>query len=318
MNKRLPRWSLSPIVFACAIACTSIGCDKPRFTESDTTVVVDGKRRDVHETVRVTGRGGEQVQRNIKLVDEPKDTVLELAELDARGFATAASFRREGPKGKRYVELRDQAMFSRGNDEVVAFDKTKPIVLWSLRHRVKPLAGDGTPAPPALDVVVIDIEHAVARDGTVDAKGAVTLAPARAATASDPVRPDHTQATPFLESTAPQIASWCKMQAAGAAAQNAAVSLAQAARPKIAADRDGGPPAALNAVAIGGGADAGAALVVACLRALGHPARIVSTNDKTWGEVHDGTTWTPVDLDGATAGTIDQQRVEGFRGAFAP
>jgi hypothetical protein len=283
-----------------------VGCEKSRFSEQDLKLTQDGAViGDVHETVRITGRGGEQVQRNITLARAPKDTVLELADLDKDGFALNASYRREGPKGKRYVELRGREIFSRGNDEKIVLGGTKPVVLWSLLHRVK--------VKEPREIVLVDLENAIVVETTLGAT------PARVKpTANDPVKPEHTQPAPFLESTAPKVVSWCKMQGAGSSALDAAKSVALAVKPKISEEKAGGPPAALNMFALGGGDESAAALLVTCLRALGHPARVVHSQTRTWGQVHDGTRWRDVDptvdqpvLDDASSYDV---RGEGLRG----
>jgi transglutaminase-like putative cysteine protease len=146
------------------------------------------------------------------------------------------------------------------------------------------------------------------------------------------------------------VTTWCRAQALGAAPLEAARALALAARPKIDAERAGGPPSALAAVQLGGGDESGAALVVACLRALSHPARVVtgivgehaaavdegkvkeSEKEKedrhrevaptprwrTWAQVHDGARWIDVDpLDVDLEGRAARDHtaiVEGFPG----
>jgi hypothetical protein len=107
----------------------------------------------------------------------------------------------------------------------------------------------------------------------------------------------------------------------------AATALALATKPKLAPERAGGPPSALMAVQVGGYDDAGAALVVACLRALDHPARVVTGRVdtgrgdgalRTWAQLHDGAAWRDVDpLDIDLVGKQAKPHValvEGFRG----
>ena len=69
---------------------------------------------------------GELVPHRHILVDHPKDAVVATVSLDDEGFALGASYRREGPQGKRYVELKPGLMFSRGDDERVELPKDKP------------------------------------------------------------------------------------------------------------------------------------------------------------------------------------------------
>lgn len=297
----------------------ALGCDDgPRITQTDLPVLVSGtKVADAHEVVRTTALGGEQVQRSLTLVEAKSDLVLELATLDAQGFATAASYRREGKKGKRYVELKGEGakrvVFSRGDDERVALPDL-PVVLWSLASHVKPPAGDGKAPPAARQVLVLDLENATFRTGTLDVTGVVTPDAPPPVSATDAPRQEHRLPAPFLESGTAKVASWCKSQAAGEAPEAAARRIALAVKPKLAPERAGGPPSALWAVQLGGGDQAGAALAAACLRAVGHAARVVSGTagdaPRTWAQVFvpegDGGAWLDVDpldvdLDGKQA-----------------
>lgn len=316
-----------------ALACTD---DGPRITQTDYEVSVAGRKvADAHEVVRVTALGGEQVQRSLRLVDAANDVVLEAASLDVQGFATAASYRREGKRGKRYVELKDEGgqrvVFSRGDDERLLLPAL-PVVLWSAAHRVKPTAASPSVAapPPLREVVLLDLENATFLPATVDAQGKVTPRAPPGAGAADAVRADQRGPAPFLESATPKVASWCKSQAAtGLPAAEAARLIALAAKPKLSDERGGGPPSALMAVQIGGGDQAGAALVAACLRAVGHPSRVVSGavagKPRTWAQVHDGAggqggagTWLdvdPLDMDLQGKGALAHDAVvEGFPG----
>jgi hypothetical protein len=315
-----------PVVCVAALVLLASGCNQEQIGEQTIALVRDGKKvADVTETVRKSRVRGELVQHRIILVDAPGDAVLMLATLDAQGFATGASYRREGKKGKRYVELTDQpkegpdrrrVIFSRGDDETMALPD-KPIVLLDLRHRLH--------AQPNQDVVVVDIENAVARMGRIDERGQLVMpGPAPKPGAGDEPLPAHKQRAPFLESKTALVSTWCRGQALGDPALGAAHKLALATKPKLDAERAGGPPSALMAVQIGGGDETGAALVVACLRALDHPARVVSgrvAGDealRTWAQVHDGARWVdvdPLDIDlaGAQAHAHDAL-VEGFRG----
>lgn len=287
-----------------ALGCTDAG---PRITQSDQPVMVAGiKVADAHEVVRTTALGGEQVQRSVSLLDAKNDVVLELATLDPQGFATAASYRREGKKGKRYVELKGEGakrvLFSRGDDETVTLPDL-PVVLWSLSHRVKPPRAEDGAAPAPRQVTLVDLENATVRAATLDLAGKVTPTPPAPITAADPARPEHSAPTPFIESRTDKVASWCKAQAAGEAPREAARRIALAVKPKLAPERAGGPPSALMAVQLGGGDQAGAALTAACLRAVGHAARVVTGTagggPRSWAQVFvpegAGGAWTDVD-----------------------
>ncbi|MBI1946440.1 MAG: transglutaminase family protein [Deltaproteobacteria bacterium] len=310
-----------------AAACTDAG---PSITQTDLPLTVAGKKvADVHEVVRTTALGGKQVQRSLSLVDAPKDMVLELATLDAQGFATAASYRREGKKGKRYVELKGEGaarvLFSRGDDETVALPDL-PVVLWSMQHHVKPPQGDGKGPPAPRQVTLLDLDTASVLPATLDVQGKVTPTAPPPISAADPPRPEHSSPTPFVESGTDKVATWCKAQAAGEAPKDAARRIALAVKPKLAPERAGGPPSALMAVQIGGGDQAGAALAVACLRAVGHPARVVTGTAggeaRSWAQVFvaesAGGNWLDVDpldvdLEGRQA-LPHAAAVEGFPG----
>ncbi len=321
---QLPRLVLCPLLLVLA-------CDEgPRITQVDLPVMVAGKKvADAHEVVRVTALGGEQVQRSVSLVDAPHDLVIEQATLDPQGFVTAASYRREGKKGKRYVELKGEGaarvVFSRGDDERVLLPDL-PVVLWSLAQHVKPARGDDQATPATRKVLVLDLENASVRTGTLEAGGTVTPDAPPPLGANDAPRPEHTAPAPFLESGTAKVASWCKSQAAGEAPAAAARRIALAVKPKLAPERAGGPPSALWAVQLGGGDQAGAALTAACLRAVGHAARVVSGSadgaPRTWAQVFvpegPGGTWLDVDpLDVDLEGKQAQAHaaaVEGFPG----
>ena len=310
----------SLVAFACALAVLPLGgCRREHIGEEKLEHVVDGKKvADVIENVRKNRKGGELVQRRYLLLDAPKDAVLVLATLDGQGFATGASYRREGPKGKRYTELteRDQrrVLFSRGDDETIALPD-QPVVLLDFLHRLR--------ARPNQDVVLLDLENATARMARIDGQGALVMPSASPIpTAGDTVTPAHTSKAPFLESATAVVVTWCRGQAMGDGPVAAAKALALATKPKLASERAGGPPSALMAVQIGGYDEAGAALVVACLRALEHPARVVSGRAgaelRTWAQVHDGSTWLDIDaLDMDLTGQAKLAHaayVEGFRG----
>jgi hypothetical protein len=192
-------------------------------------------------------------------------------------------------------------------------------VLFDMQHHVR--------ARPSQDVVLVDLENASARRTRIDEHGRLAMpAPAPPPLANDPVTPAHTSKAPFLESATPIVTSWCRAQALGDEPVAAAKALALATAPKLAPERGGGPPSALVAVQIGGYDEAGAALVVACLRALGHPARVVSgrvaASLRTWAQLHVETDghqgWLDIDaldidLFGRSA-HVHEALVEGFRG----
>jgi hypothetical protein len=331
------------------------GCPQEQITEEKREVFVDGKKaEDVSEIVRKNRTGGELVQRRHVLVSSPDDAVLSLASLDEQGFATGASYRWEGKKGKRYVELAHKdgkiVVFSRGDDETLILPNL-PVVVLDVLHRLH--------AKPAQDVILLDLEDAVALPAKIDARGALTFAdgtpvgpvvggrvdvkagtkdiPTTGAspkiaspTAGDPVLPAHSSRAPFLEAKTNIVVTWCRAQALGSEPLQAARALALATKPKISDERAGGPPSAFMAVQIGGGDEHGAALVVACLRALEIPSRVVSgvVGDapawRTWAQVAvpsddaKTTQWLDVDpldidLDGKSA-QPHRALVEGFRG----
>lgn len=297
-------------------------CKGEQITETQLVLRGAGgrKRADVNEVMRV-GVRGTLLQQRITLVDV-NDAVMSLSELDTRGFANGASYRREGKHGKRYVELKrvedngvaHAVVFSRGDDETLALPDRPVVVLSTFGHL--------TALPPNTDVTVLDIENAAFVAGHVDAAGHLNVSPP--SSLAEPVLPVHTARAPFLESAAPMIVSWCKQQAAhDMPAVAAARALALAVKPKLAPDRAGGPPSAFWTWKIGANDEGGAALTVACLRALGHPARVVTgdvagTGARTWAQVHDGARWVDVDpldidVDGVQH-AAHTARVEGFPG----
>ncbi len=339
-------------------------CHTEKIEERDRVVFVDGKEADdVHEVFRKNAEGGELVQRFHKIVGV-KDAAMSLAELDAEGFVLSASYRREGPSGKRYVELRrwDKGgenqgkivMFSRGDDETLVLPD-KSVVVLDVLHHLHPTR--------ARDVTLVDLEDAVFIPARVTAGGALTdpagrplvvdgavggraerdagapgasnaltagAPPAGAVlvTAADPVQPRDTARAPFIESSTRSVVRWCKLQAGvDAPVLDAARAVALAVKPRLAAERGAGPPSALWTVKVGAYDQGGAALVVACMRALGHPARVVSgvAGDgltagaaRTWAQVHDGAAWVDVDpLDIDVDGNGHEAHhavVEGFPG----
>lgn len=319
---------LSALTIVMAIATAA--CDQERIGERTFDIVKDGRKvAVVNEIVRANRVRGELLQRRYTLVDEPDDAVLMLASLDAQGFATGASYRREGKKGKRYVELawepregkdRRRVIFSRGDDEVLALPD-KPVVLLGLEERSK------GKARPNQDVLVVDLENAVARMGRINERGELVMpGPPPPIADSDEVTPAHKERAPFIESKTPVVSTWCRAQALGDPAVEAAHKIALAVKPKLAEERAGGPPSALMTVQIGGGDEGGAALVVACLRALDHAARVVSGTvqgqPRTWAQVHDATSgadaWVdvdPLDIDLHGKAQLSHHAVvEGFRG----
>lgn len=295
-------------------------CPREHISEEKLELILDGNKvADVIENVRKNRVGGVLVQRRYLLIDEPKDAVLVLATLDSQGFATGASYRREGPKGKRYVELAEREgrklIFSRGDDETMALPDL-PIVLLDFVHQLQ--------AKPTQDVLLLDLANASARKARVDERGHFVMPskPPPPPQANDPVTAAHTSKAPFLEAQTAVVVTWCRSQAAGEEPAAAATAIALATKPKLARERAGGPPSALMAVQIGGYDEAGAALVVTCLRALEHPARVVSGRVlgglRTWAQWHDGNAWRdvdPLDIDLRGQHTSPHLAVvEGFRG----
>jgi hypothetical protein len=279
------RWVLT-IAFASAVA----GCRDEDLVARDTNFVVGGLTAQGSEIIRKSA-GKTLVQREGRLV-EGGDGVRFLASLDAQGHVVSASFRREGFWGKRYVELRAvpgepvrYEIMSRGNDEIVALPPGAVVLTDDLP----------TQAPATAGIVRVDLEHAALQES------------ARPAGATDPVEARHTAREPFVETTAKVVVDWCKQQSAHKDPVIAAREIADAVKPKLAPDRRHGAPSAMNTATYGGYDQGGAALVVACLRVLGHPARIVAgTVDggsapagvkvaRAWSQVHDGTRWRDVD-----------------------
>lgn len=348
----------------CALLGLLVACPRERITEEQRALWIDGEvAATVTEIARESRGGGVLVQRRLTLAAEPDDAVLVLASLDAQGFATSASFRREGNKGKRYTELARKhvdggigeklVVFSRGDDETLLLPDA-PVVLLDVLHRLK--------ARPGQQVTLLDLEHAVPLPARIDATGQLLYAdgtpvepvvggrvevaagatppmPGRGPAPATPgpddaVQPAHSSRAPFLEAKTQSVVTWCRGHAVGAGPLAAARALALAAKPRLAPERAGGPPSALAGVTVGGGDETGAALVVACLRALEHPARVVSgvvdgvVGDgtgpaqprpwRTWAQVHDGTAWTdvdPLDIDVNGEQALPHRAlVEGFRG----
>jgi hypothetical protein len=152
-------------------------------------------------------------------------------------------------------------------------------------------------APPARTPPFTPTHTAGAPPVVIDLPGWHAPAP------NDPVLPEHTARMPMIESASPKIASFARSHAPSMPPLEAAVALAGAARPHLDAERSSGPPSAIMGLLVGGGDEAGAALVVASLRSLGHAARVVCGVVReasgpvlgTWAEVHDDAGWHAVD-----------------------
>ncbi len=282
-----------------ALLCAA--CSGESMVSSTVDVTLAGLQAHGTQVVRRCATGGALVQRELKLAQAPNDGVLLLAELDADGFVRTASFRREGALGKRYVELRASSLtvgarelLSRGNDERVAVGPGH-FALLQLADMVRPSAA-------ALTTGTIDIVRA-----------AVLLSTAPPPLATDAPLPRHREREPFIESTAPIVVSWCKQQSQSTDALVAARQIEQALSPRLAPDRAHGPPSALNTVRVGGYDAGGAALEVACLRAIGHAARVVQGDadgaPRTWAQVYDGVRFVDVDALGAA---VHNASVEGL------
>jgi hypothetical protein len=276
------------------------GCRQEQISQTKHDVKDAWHNETVDELVRVNALGGKLVEQQHVIAGAP-DAVLSLATLDVNGYATGASYRREGPKGKRYVEFKQRddgkrIVFSRGDDETIAVPDALPVVDLEMLPHLKLPAVVSKP----MNVVALDIENAAIAPALINGGGFHVLPLTAPVSANDPVLPMHTSKAPFIESQTPKVVHWCKQQASSSdAPMDAANKIALAVKPKLASDRAGGPPSALNTLAAGAYDEGGAALVVACLRALDRPARVVTGNvagsSRTWAQVNDGKQWLDVD-----------------------
>jgi hypothetical protein len=141
---------------------------------------------------------------------------------------------------------------------------------------------------PAPGDVLVDLTNAAVR-------GRTDLLPAEAG-------PEHRLPAPFIESTTPKVVSWCRQQSAERDPHKASEQIAAAIRPKLKPREQSqhSPPSALNMLEHGGGDEGAAALMAACLRALDHPARVVTGCDETgcatWAQMFVNAAWLDVDV----------------------
>jgi hypothetical protein len=296
------RTQLCSLTFCLVAALCS--CSSESITSREGDFVIAGRKAHGNEVIRKAATGGMLLQRELRLMDATgamTDVVKVLAEIEADGDVRGASVRWEGTRGRRYVELRKRAdgareLVSRGNDEVVSLPAGRI-------HLVE--LGDLQQGTFAIE---IELAQAAVR-------GARTLA--------EPAGLRELAPEPFIESTAPVVKDWCKQQSAEADPIKAAQAFAAAIVPKLAPDREG-PASALYTVLSGGWDEGGSALLVACLRAGGHAARVVSgTVDgvpRTWAQVLDGPHLKDVDpidaLLPADAPRVRTATHVGFRDAF--
>lgn len=265
---------------ACAVIALLSSCSAEPITSRERDFVVAGHPAHGVEVLRRGATGRLLVQRELRLRDASgadADVVKILAEIEADGNIRSASFRREGARGRRYVELRRTPagaleLVSRGNDEIIPIGVRRVRVLELAEHQ----AG-------AFDLEVEIASGAFANGEPLD----------------DVATPAHRAPSPFMESSAPAVITWCKQQSAQPEGAAAAREVLLAVRPKLAPELAGGPPSALNALTVGGWDEAGSALGAACLRVLGHAARVVSGTvagaPRTWLQVHDGVRFVDVD-----------------------
>lgn len=119
-----------------------------------------------------------------------------------------------------------------------------------------------------------------------------------------PPTPTHTSATPFLEVDDDAVQRFAAAHGKQKHPAAAALSLAVAIHDLLDTSGGGGPPSAVRTLETqAGDCDDATALLVAALRANGHPSRPVvgyrhhdgRLIPHAWAEVYDGETWLPVD-----------------------
>ena len=317
--KRLGIGCIFSLLLIFLISCKEVRIREERLLRTD---AVSGEE-DVVEFTRVRADGGAQVQQNIVIKSEPADAVQLHAVLDEQGFAKSASFRWEGHRGKRYVEMippsdhnaprrnelpaKATTLISIGDRESLELPPG-PIVLWDLVHHLR--------APAGVDVVMVDLRRA--RFAKAQSRGPgiapeINVPTPTPTTPADPVLPAHTRKEPFVESASPAVIHFAKMRAAGDDAVRAARHIAEAVIPKLSEKKAHGPYSSLHTLTVGAGDEGGTALLVAALRALQHPARAVHATKRTWVQVHDGVKWIDVDPTTAAMTAPEAEAREGFR-----
>lgn len=114
----------------------------------------------------------------------------------------------------------------------------------------------------------------------------------------------HSAPAPFLESAHEAVRAFAERHARAGSPAADALALAEAIHQRLDTRGGGGPPSAVRTLSTeSGDCDDATALLVAALRARGHPARPVvgyrhyqgELVPHAWAEVHDGRSWLPVD-----------------------
>jgi Transglutaminase-like superfamily len=301
-----------------AFTCLLVACDRTSLQEESRSLFVTAPtvshRANLEEVRRSRGAGGWQLQRvwhDPLEPDNKQKNALENAIVDERGQLLQASYRNETAFGRRYVELKtdDQGnliLESRGDGERMTVPTTAPAVLATALHLVT-FKGPAVviDLATAQAVWVPQLERVPLRSQASEAPAPIamtmgmSLQPPTAPTPIDPVRDGHRLAAPLLEVDSDKVKAFAKQTAPSLSPLAAAEALREGMRSRIGADR-AGPPSALNTVTFGGDEDGAACLMVAALRVLGHPARLVAGIDiatrhgQSWAEVHDGVRWQPV------------------------
>jgi hypothetical protein len=158
-----------------AVVATA-GCEKEAMVREErrATFQAGTKVAEITEIARRRHAGGHQVERRHVLASAPSDPILLSAYVDDDGLLEHASYRREGARGRRYVEVIGAAggrgLLSKGDGERMNLPNL-PIVATDLAHMLRPRRR-------AIDVVLVDLANAelalgrVLKDGTaVDEDG---------------------------------------------------------------------------------------------------------------------------------------------------
>ena len=358
MRSPAARSPLARVVVTLGLALViGVGCtEAPMMHEERRGLFRAGARiAEINEITREKRAGGLQVERRIILASAPSDAILFSAYVDESGFLTQASYRREGGKGRRYVELvgagGGRSLVSRGDGELATLPNLQ-LVATELVHLLKPRKLPVDVAYVDLATTEVDIGRVLADGTLVDDHGLpvsrlvderlllANAEPARSIPQDIPLpfaegllpssyvlrlegealptrtfqlnattwdapdeTPDDRLPTPFIESRTPRIVAFARSHAAALPPLEAARALVDAIRPRIDAARAGGPPSAVWMERFGGGAEGGAALLAASLRAVGHAARPVvgyrwsdgALRPHTWVEVKTAAGWVVAD-----------------------
>jgi hypothetical protein len=302
------------------MAMAMMGCDREVLQESKRAAFITAPMVThigaVEEVRRSRRAGGWQLQRVWHDPADPTNkqrNALENAVIDERGVLQQASYRNETAFGRRYVEFKrnEQGLLvleSRGDGEQAIVAAEPPAVLSTALDLVM-FTGPATviDLATAQAVVVNDVRRVPLLWQSEDVPNptaqapSMWLQPTHAPTPMDVVTDRHRQSAPLLESDYEKVRAFAKQTAPSLPAMAAAAALQAGMHSRISPDR-AGPPSALNTVTFGGGGDGAACLLVAALRVVGHPSRLVAglrISDRvgiTWAEVHDGEHWQPVGI----------------------